>query len=205
MKNSEYIKENHLEEQFKRYIDEKCNEAYNRLKKETTINMKPALTKDEKILLTNSTNITLTLEAIREGRILKKEFGDKAEDEQRKKIKKILNKIEKQREEELKETRIMNKIQEVKAANQTEKKGLFSKFFSKKETTNMTLEEALALEKEYLQKQDSKENESSTIETVDKDKEYAVLYYLNGEALEYAKKVLEANFINDHKTYNENI
>lgn len=229
MKNSDYIKENKLEKQFKKYIDEKCDEAYNRLKKETKINMKPALTKNEKILLANSTNLTLTLEAIREGRVMQKELGENAEAEQRKKIKKMLAKLDKEREEHLKEASLVTKIREVKYAKKKEKnKGFFSKLFGKKEEENpleMTYDEALQLEEEYLKKHKGKdlkdalytrlygkdyankqhniENEVFSISNEDKDKEYAILYYLNGEALEYAKNVLEANFIKDHKTYND--
>lgn len=231
MKNSDYIKEKKLEKQFKKYIDEKCEEAYERLKKETTINMKPALTKNEKILLTGSTNLPLTLEAIRDGRKLIKENGEEAEAEQRKKIKKMIAKLDKEREQHLEEASLVTKIREAKYADKKEKqKGFFQKIFAKKEEPEpdeLTIEEALALEKEYLEKhkgtdlkdtlytrlygkdyqnkQHTIENEVFSITNEEKDKEYAILYYINGEALEYAKKVLEANFIKDYKTYNDDI
>lgn len=225
MNNKDYIKENKLEKKFDLYVNNKIDEAYNKLKKECTINMKPALTKSEKMLFICSTNYKITLEAIRQGRALKKEAGDKALEEQKKKIKKIVTKIDKEHEKHLSDRLLVQQIEETITNYENNKKGFFDKFFNRKtdEPESMTYEQAISLRDKFIKENGGKDLDESlkislygkdyndkkwcmdsevySISQEEKEIQYAVLYYITGETLDYAKRLLENNFVEEHKKY----
>lgn len=221
MKNSEYIEKNNLQKEFENYINTKIELVEEDLKKIPKYGMR--LTKDEKMLFIDKENYPFIVDVIKEGRDLIEKYKDDAIAEQQKKLKKIENKLDK---EELEHRKVLGEYNYIKNLRETianKKVGFFDRF--KKNTGELTMDDVIAMEEnfikehpgkdlddalntylygsDYKSKQRNVDNEVYSISSEEKNKEYAILFYINGESLDYAKKLLENNFVKMHKIYND--